>query len=184
MSTVRPAASRATSVVGLEPGQPRLRASGRKPALGRGGWPLPELTAKQQKPKPWWLHPAFLVSAILTVLAMAGMTAWMIVSALTSSDVKVSDISLSLNNGTAHIDWSGPDAAYNLYAVGGNGTVVDLSQMVIRSTEAWLPAASGTFADDTCFVVRSAEHSAKDVSLVASDLAAQGAQSICVADAG
>jgi len=184
MSTVRPTANRATSVVGLEPGQPRLRASGRKPALGRGGWPLPELTARQRKPKPWWLHPAFLVSAILTLLAMAGMAAWMIVSSLMSSEVEVTDISLSLDNGTAHIDWNGPDAAYSLYAVGGDGTVVDLTQMVIRSTEAWLPAASGTFADDTCFVVRGAEHSAEEVTLVAADLAAQGAQSICVADAG
>lgn len=171
-------------MIGVEPGQPRLRASGPKPPLGRGGWPLPELSARQQKPKRWWLHPAFLVSAALTLLAMGGMAAWMIVSALTTSEVRVSDISLSLEGGAARIDWSGPEAVYSLYAVGGDGTVEDLSQLVLRSTEAWLPAASGTFSDDTCFVVRSAEHSSEPVTLNAADLSAQGAQSICVADAG
>lgn len=171
------------ATIGVEPGRPRLRATGAKPPLGHGGWPLPELSPRQQKPKRWWLHPAFIVSAALTLLAMAGMATWMIITAVTSSEVKVSDISLSLDGGAAHVDWNGPEAAYNLYAVGGDGTVTDLSQLILSSTEAWLPAASGTFEDDTCFVVRSAEHAETPVSLNAADLSSQGAQSVCVADA-
>lgn len=172
-----------TATVGDEPGRTRLRAVDAKPALGRGGWPLPELTARQQRAKRWWLHPAFLVSSILTVLAMGGMAAWMIVGAVTSSAVVVSDIALALDDGNAHVDWSGPDAAYSLYAVHGDGTATDLSQFVVRSTEAWLPQSAGLFESDTCFVVRSAAYADQPVALDAAALAREGAQSVCVAQA-
>lgn len=169
--------------IGTDPGQTRLRADGPKPPLGRGGWPLPELTARQQRPKRWWRHPAFLVSAILTILAMLGMAAWMVVSAMLSSDVVVSDIALTVQDGNAHLDWEGPDAAYSVYAVHGDGTATDLSQFVIESTEVWLPQSTGAFESDTCFVVRAAASADKPVALDAAALAREGAQSVCVAQA-
>ncbi|WP_156761674.1 hypothetical protein [Microbacterium karelineae] len=171
-------------VIGGETGHTRLRTPSAKPPLGPGGWPLPQLTARQQRPRAWWRHPALLVSTILTVLALLGMTAWMIVSSILSSDVVVSDISIELDGGNARVDWSGPDAAYNLYAVDGDGAVTDLTQFVLASTDAWLPSATGTWTDTTCFVVRSAEHVELPVTLGAAELAAQGAQSTCIADAG
>ncbi|WP_221584803.1 hypothetical protein [Microbacterium sp. G2-8] len=170
-------------VVGAEFGHTSLHASGPKPPLGPGGWPLPVLTAKQQRPRSWWRHPALIVSSILTILAILGMTAWMIVSAVLSSDVVVGEISLTIEDGQAHVDWDGPPASYDLYGVSGDGSVTDLSQFVMGGTDAWLPSATATWDDATCFVVRGSEHADVPVSLSADDLAAQGAQSTCVAAA-
>lgn len=170
------------TLLGVEPGQPTLRSAEPKPPLGRGGWPLPTLTARQQRPRRWWAHPAFIVSAVLTFLSMAGMATWMIVSALTATDVVVTGITVTDSQGTLHVDWSGPDAVYSLYALNGDGQIVDLSGQVRGGTDAWLPAAANLYDADTCFVVREAGLDA-DVTLNTADLAAQGAQSACVADA-
>lgn len=170
------------TLLGVEPGQPALRSATPKPPLGRGGWPLPTLTARQQRPRRWWAHPAFIVSAVLTFLSMAGMAAWMIVAALTATDVVVTGLTVTDANGTLHVDWDGPDAVYSLYGVGGDGQVTDLSGFVRGGTDAWLPAAANVYSPDTCFVVREAGLEA-DVTLNADGLAGQGAQSVCVADA-
>jgi hypothetical protein len=177
-----PPSSSSGTLLGVEPGHPQLRSAEPKPPLGRGGWPLPTLTARQQRPRGWWAHPAFIVSAVLTFLSMVGMATWMIVSALTSTDVVVTGLTVTDAEGTAHIDWEGPDAAYSLYAVHGDGEVVDLSTWIRGGTDAWLPMSADLFDAETCFVVREAGLDPA-VTLDADDLAAQGGQSACMADA-
>ena len=172
----------ATTLLGAEPGQTALRSPAPKPPLGRGGSPLPVLTARQQKARGWWTHPAFIVSAILTFLSLAGMAAWMIVAALTATDVVVTGLTVTVAEDVAHLDWDGPDAAYSLYAIGGDGEIVDLSANVRGGTDAWLPSAAGFWDADTCFVVREAGLEA-EVTLNAGDLASQGGRSTCIADA-
>ena len=175
-------APRGLAVLGTEPGQTTLRSPAPKPPLGRGGSPLPVLTARQQKARGWWTHPAFIVSAILTFLSMAGMTAWIIVSALTATAVVVTGLTVTVADDIAHVDWEGPKATYSLYAVNGDGTIDDLSTWVRGGTDAWLPVSAGLWNPETCFVVREAGKDA-EITLNAGKLAAQGGQSTCIADA-
>ncbi|WP_345751889.1 hypothetical protein [Microbacterium rhizophilus] len=170
------------TLLGVEPGQPALRSVVPKPPLGRGGWPLPTLSAREQRPRRWWAHPAFIVSAVLTFLSMAGMAAWMIVAAVTATDVVVSSLAVTEAGGALHLDWEGPDASYSLYALHGDGQVVDVSTAIRGGTDAWLPSAAGLYDPETCFVVREAGLEA-EVTLNAADLEAQGGRSACVADA-
>ncbi|MEV1131378.1 hypothetical protein [Agromyces sp. NPDC049794] len=149
--------------------------------LGSTGSVLPELAEAPQRERKWWLHPAFLVSVGLTVLALLGAAAWFVIAAVTDDSVQVTGLSISDDAGNAHLDWNGPDSAYAVFAVHGDGEVVDLSQL-IRGTEAWIPSAAGLYGDDTCFVVRPASVDA-EVSLDASALGGQRGQSTCVADA-
>ncbi|KRE21012.1 hypothetical protein [Agromyces sp. Soil535] len=166
--------------LGSAPGQTRLDSAGAVRPLGTTGSVLPELAEAPERERTWWRHPAFLVSVGLTVLALLGATAWFIVSALTDDSVRVSALAISDDAGNVHLDWDGPDAAYAIFAVGGDGDVADLSQLV-RGTEAWIPAAAGLYEDDTCFVVRPADVGA-EVSLDASALGGQGGRSACIAD--
>ncbi|QAY73139.1 hypothetical protein ET445_07045 [Agromyces protaetiae] len=170
------------AVVGRAPGQPDLAGHAGARALGNGSSVLPELAEAPSKARHWWRHPAFLVSSILTVLALGAAVAWWIVSVLNDDSVKVDALTISVEGGMAHLDWSGPDAAYALFAVTGDGSATDLTQWV-RGTEAFVPQAAGVFDDATCFVVRPA-HEQGAVSLQASDLSGQRGASACVADAG
>ncbi|MEF3403279.1 hypothetical protein [Agromyces sp. CCNWLW203] len=169
------------ATVGGAAGQPQLGSRGGVRALGSGGSVLPELSDAPPHVRRWWLHPAFIVSVSLTFLTLAGLVAWLIVSALTDSSVKVSALSVSTESGNLRLDWSGPDADYALFAVSGDGTASDLTGFV-TGTEAWLPAAAGLYDDRTCFVVRPAGDQG-EVSLDAASVADQKGASICAADA-
>ncbi|MDR5698429.1 hypothetical protein [Agromyces aerolatus] len=189
-STVPPAApAPATSappagvraVVGRAAGQPELGTHGGSRSLGAASSVLPELAEVPQRERPWWRHPAFLVSMITTVLALLGALAWWIVSIVTDDSVRVDGLSLTIERGNAHLDWGGPDAAYALYAVDADGSATDLTQLV-RGTEAWVPSATGLYDDATCFVVRPASVDA-EVTLDAASLEGQRGGGVCVADA-
>lgn len=149
-------------------------------ALGSGSSVLPELAEAPPRTRRWWLHPAFLVSMGLTVLALGGALAWAIVSSLSSSSVHVDGLNASIDSGNLWLDWSGPDADYSVFAVAADGTQTDLTGFV-RGTEAWIPAAAGLYDDRSCFVVRPAsEHG--EVSLDAATLDSQRSASVCAAD--
>lgn len=167
-------------VVGIEPGRTPL-GGGAHRALGTSDSVLPELADAPARQRRWWLHPAFLVSMILTVLALVGAGVWVVLSALNDDSVKVSSLSLEIGGGNAHLSWTGPDAAYALYSVGADGTVVDLTQSVV-GTDAWIGTAMGLFDEQTCFVVRPANVT-DTVSLEAATLQAQRGAGVCVADA-
>jgi len=169
------------AVVGRTAGQPSLGEHAGARALGGGASVLPELAEAPQRERPWWRHPAFLVSMITTVLALAGALAWWIVATVTDDSVRVSGLSLSVDRGNAHLTWDGPDAAYALYAVDADGSATDLTQLV-RGTQAWVPSATGLYDDTTCFVVRPAGVEA-EITLDAASLEGQRAGGVCVADA-
>ncbi|GAA1516290.1 hypothetical protein BJ978_001770 [Agromyces terreus] len=170
------------SVLGHAPGQPALGDHAGARALGSGSTVLPELAETPERERSWWRHPAFLVSMILTVLALGAAAAWWIVSIVTDDSVRVDGLTASVEGGNLHLDWGGPDADYTLYAVDADGAVTDLTQLV-RGTEAWIPAAAGVADDSTCFVVRPATVTA-DVSLDAATLDGQRGAGVCAADAG
>lgn len=175
-------ASAPRASIGTSPGQPALRSTAGARPLGTAGSVLPELAEAPASERKWWRHPAFMVSIGLTVLALAGAATWFIISAVNDDSVAVSGLTLQIEGGNAHLDWSGPDAAYSLYAVHGSGEVVDLTQFVHGGTEAWVYSAAGLYEDDTCFVVRPTS-STGDVALDAETLSAQRGQSACVTDA-
>ncbi|WP_308797167.1 hypothetical protein [Agromyces silvae] len=181
--TVPPAAAGRIpqTLVGRAPGQPSLGAHAGGRALGAGASVLPELAEAPQRERPWWRHPAFLVSMITTVLALAAALTWWIITTINDDSVRVGGLSLAIERGNAHLDWDGPDAAYALYAVAADGSATDLTQLV-RGTEAWVPSATGFYDDATCFVVRPANVEAA-VTLDAASLEGQRAGGVCVADA-
>ncbi|WP_350349132.1 hypothetical protein ABIQ69_04120 [Agromyces sp. G08B096] len=170
------------AVVGRAPGQPVLGGHAGARALGNGSTVLPELADAPARERRWWRHPAFLVSSILTILALGAAVTWWIVSALTDDSVRVSGLAATSEGAYLHLDWGGPDAAYALYAVDADGEAVDLTQLV-RGTEAWIPSALGLYDDATCFVVRPAGESA-EVTLDAQALESQRGAGVCAADAG
>ncbi|SIN92908.1 hypothetical protein [Agromyces cerinus] len=167
--------------LGSAPGQTALpQTAGTRP-LGTTGSVLPELAEAPAQERKWWRHPAFMVSIGLTFVALASAITWFIITAVNDDSIAVSGLGLSIDGGNAHLDWSGPDAAYSVYAVHGDGETTDLTQWV-TGTEAWLPSALGLYENDTCFVVRPTATTG-EVSLDAATLGAQRAQSACVADA-
>ncbi|MFK4728708.1 hypothetical protein ROT00_03385 [Agromyces mediolanus] len=170
----------ATAPGALAPGRTAQLAGGAR-ALGSGTSVLPELADAPPRTRRWWLHPAFLVSVGLTFLALAGALAWWIVSMATDSSVRVEGLSASVESGNLRLDWSGPDADYQLFVVGGDGETADLSGLV-RGTEAWIPAAAGLYDDRSCFVVRPGGIDA-EVSLDAATLSGQRGAGVCAADA-
>ncbi|MCD2441625.1 hypothetical protein LQ757_04975 [Agromyces sp. SYSU K20354] len=175
-----PVAARA--MVGTAPGQPRLDTAGVVRPLGTTPSVLPELAEAPQAERKWWRHPAFIVSIGLTVLALLGLAAWLIVAALTDDSVRVTGLEISDDGGNVHLTWSDPHGDVALYAVHGDGEVVDLTQWV-HGDEAWIPAATALYESDTCFVVRPAS-TTDDVSLDAATLGSQRGQGACVADLG
>ncbi|QEO15123.1 hypothetical protein FLP10_12400 [Agromyces intestinalis] len=180
---IMPSAPAQRGVIGHGPGQPALGARAGSRSLGGGAAVLPELAEAPARERRWWKHPAFIVSMILTVLALGAALAWWIVSMVTDTSVRVDGLSISIEGGNVHLDWSGPDAEYALFAVAADGTATDLTQLVVASTEAWVPSAAGLYDDATCFVVRPAQVSGA-VTLDAATLQSQGGAGTCVADAG
>lgn len=174
--------SNGQSTLGLASGSTRIEsARGEKRPLLQGSSVLPELQEAETKIRAWWKHPAFLVSMILSILALLAMAALMIIPLFLSDDVVVTSIEAEQNENALHLSWDGPDAQYAVFAVLGDGEVLDVSQAV-RGTDVWFPNSLEFVDDETCFVVRDAELDA-EVSLNADVLQEQGAQSICVADA-
>ncbi|MRG61350.1 hypothetical protein GE115_15950 [Agromyces sp. CFH 90414] len=169
------------AVVGHAPGQPMLGEQAGARALGSGSTVLPELAAAPERERSFWRHPAFLVSSILTVLALAAAATWWILTIVNDDSVRVDGLTASVEGGNLHLDWGGPDAEYALYAVAADGEVSDLTQLV-RGTEAWIPAAAGVADDSTCFVVRPAAETG-EVSLDAATLDGQRGAGVCAADA-
>lgn len=189
-ATAAPAAA-GSSRLGWEPGAPRLyetwgeASTASKRPLGSEIGVLPELEEREEKKRPLWRHPAFIVSAILTLLAIGVGGTLMVISLTSAGPPTVSKLSIAAGSGNVRLTWSGPDVPYDLYVTDADGTsAVDLTQLV-RGREAWVPRAAQLFTDDSCFVVRAAESSpGAAVSTDPDELSAQGAQSVCVADAG
>lgn len=184
--TPPPAASspapRATGrlVLGDEPGVASLDAgpAGPRRPLVTGASVLPELVDAPERPRRLWRHPAFLVSAVLTLLALGAAAVLLVLSVTGEGPARVAGLDLSLDQGNAVLAWSADvDAA--LYVVDG-GEAQDLTQLV-RGDAAWVPVALGLFGEDSCFVVRPADVEAP-VDLTADVLADQGAAAACVAD--
>lgn len=177
------------SRLGWEPGAPRLGEGGEaveaapKRPLGSEIGVLPELEHREEKKRPLWRHPAFIVSGVLAVLAVGVGATLMILSLTSAGPPQVTALTVAVGEGNVRLTWDGPDVPYDLYAVASDGAATDLTQLV-RGTEAWIPRVGGLVTDDSCFVVRAAEATAGDpVSLEPADLGDQSAQSVCVADA-
>lgn len=168
------------NALGDAPGQPQLRASGPGIALASASNAIPELEAAAEKPRSIWRHPAFLVSMILTVLALVVAVVLIVWTLVSGGRGAVTDPAISVADGNAHVSWSS-DEPVDLYVVTGDD-VVDVSQLIIGD-EAWVPAALGLYESTSCFVIRPASESAQDVVLDSDALAAQGGVSACVRDA-
>lgn len=173
--------------LGWDAGQPALY-SGEAPAsapvkrgLVSGATVLPEITEAPPAPRKLWKHPAFIVSMITTVIALGVGVTLIVLAAVSGGPPRVSGLDITSGSGGVALSWSGPDTAYDLYVVGGGGEVADISQ-IVRGRDVWIPRTFQFFDDDSCFVVRAASVTG-DVSLAADALDAQGAASICVADA-
>ncbi len=167
-------------VIGVEPGRPRVGAAVER-ELGSGIEVLPEIVETRARQRPWWLHPAFVVSIILTFLTGAGALAFWIVSMVTDDSVKVTNLTIGAEAGNVTLRWDGPDAPYSLYEVSADGAVSDLTQLV-RGTTASIFSAAGLFDDGSCFVVRPAVRTG-EISLDAATLQSQNGAGVCVADA-
>jgi len=173
--------------LGWDAGQPALYA-GEAPAsapvkrgLVSGATVLPEITEAPPAPRRLWKHPAFIVSMITTVLALGVGITLIVLSAVSGGPPRVSGLDVAAGSGSVSLSWGGPNTAYDVYVVGGDGEITDVSQLV-RGRDVWIPRSLGYVDDDSCFVVR-ARSVAGDVSLSADELDAQGAASVCVADA-
>jgi hypothetical protein len=176
-----------THRVGFAPGQSVLGsapagAGAVKRDLASGADVLPEIVEAEIKPRPMWKHPAFIVSIILTFLALAGAAVWFILSIVMGGQARIASAQVTIDGGNAHITWTPTDFAADVFVVTG-ADVVDVSEGVTPG-ELWLPVGLGQYRDESCFVVRPAELGDTPVSLGAADLEAQGAASACVADAG
>lgn len=173
--------------LGWDAGQPALYA-GEAPAstpvkrgLVSGATVLPEITEAPPAPRKLWKHPAFIVSMITTILALGVGITLLVLAAVAGGPPRVSGLEVAAGSGSVSLSWGGPNTAYDVYVVGGDGEITDVSQLV-RGRDVWIPRSLGYVDDDSCFVVR-ARSVAGDVSLSADDLDAQGAASVCVADA-
>ena len=124
----RPYATPSNTTIGAAPGQTRLLSGGGIRPLGTTGSVLPELAEAPERERKWWLHPAFIVSVCLTVLALLGAAAWFTISALTDDSARVTGLTVSEDGGNAHLDWSGPDADYSVFAV--HGTIERITNKV------------------------------------------------------
>lgn len=171
----------ARDVLGAAPGQPYLTAQGPGVALTPGGNAIPELDAAADKPRSLWRHPAFLVSMILTVLALIAAAVLIVLSLLGGGRDSVTDAAIEVSGGNVHLTWSS-DAPVDLFVVTG-GDVLDVSQLMVGDDEAWVLSALGLYESTSCFVIRPTAVGDDEVVLDADALADQGAASACVRDA-
>lgn len=175
--------------LGWTPGQPQIYHEWGMPAdfskrrLASESSVLPELDESHVKRPSLWRHPAFIVSIIVTVLAVGAGVTLLIIGMLTGGVPRVSNLAITGGDGAVRLTWEGPDAPYSLYAVEPDGTATDLSQSIRGGTEAWIPLHLGYTTESTCFVVRAAELADDEVTLNAGTLEEQAGQQACVADA-
>lgn len=166
--------------LGYDPGQPQLAAGGPAPALGSGKEVLPVLEEAVAASRPMWRHPAFIVSSILTLLALVATGVFTVLSIVGGGAGKVSDAVISVSDGNAHLTWTSTGSV-ELYAV-TNNSPLDLTQLVAGAGEAWIPAALDLYSPSSCFVIRPADNAGAEVSLDSDTLTAQRAASVCVRD--
>lgn len=164
--------------LGRDAGQQTLAAAGPAPALGRGREVLPSLEEVGDAPRPMWKHPAFVVSAILTILALAAAGVFAGIALFGPGRGTVSSAAVEVTNGNAHVTWqaSGPVEFY----VVTNGRAQDLTQLITAENEAWIPSALSLYTQASCFVIRPASDKPAEVSLDGATLAKQRAASACV----
>lgn len=146
---------------------------------------LPELDEAAVRARPWYRHPAFLVSASTTVMALIVMIVLLVVDPWgdKGSVTKVSGLRVVADEGAVTVVWDQPDQGTELYAFEpGDQVLADLSQLV-RGTSAWLPVSAQLYSVRTCFLVRPATEAALPDPLDVQALEQQGAQVACVADA-
>lgn len=171
--------------IGWESARPSLDATaGPIRPLETSGGVLPELEdSPETRRRPLWRHPAFLVSAGTTLLALIALVVFLVLG-LFSSRTAASDLTFELNENNVRATWNGPDVPYQAIVVDGPaGDAVDVSQRV-TGTEIWLPLAAGLIDEGSCLLVRPAEGNEEaSASLDRAALDQQGAVSGCVADA-
>jgi len=170
--------------IGWESARPSLEAtSGPIRPLETSGSILPELEdSPAARKRPLWRHPAFLVSAGTTLLALIALVVF-IVLGLFSSRTAAADLSFEVTDNVVRASWSGPDVPYQAIVVDGPAGDVDVSQR-ITGTEIWLPLAAGLIDEGSCLLVRPAEGNEQAPATVdPAALDQQGAVSGCVADA-
>ncbi|TBN55558.1 hypothetical protein EYE40_15275 [Glaciihabitans arcticus] len=175
--------------LGWSVGQPMLfetwgvPADSSKRSLSTGESVLPELAEDKAVAKSFFRHPAFIVSISTTIVAVVVGVVMTVMGVLGDGPAKVSDLAITGGEGNVHLTWTGPDVPFSLYVIEpGSDEVLDVSQLVRKGSEAWVPKFADLITDDSCFVVRAAETSG-DVTLDPSNLESQGAASVCVADA-
>lgn len=168
-------------VLGDAPGQPRVRAGSRGVDLVAGSQAIPELDEAVAATRPLWKHPAFIVSLIVTALSIAAMAALLIWSVVAGGGDTVSRADISVVDGNVRLTWDA-EGPVDL-AVVTRGEALDVSQLVVASGEAWVPAALGLYESTSCFVIRPSAASEEPVDLAPDVLSAQGGQSVCVRDA-
>lgn len=171
--------------IGWDSARPSLDAiSGPIRPLETSGGVLPELEdSPAVQRRRLWRHPAFLVSAGTTLLALIALAVF-IVLGLFATRIAASNLSFELTENVVRASWSGPDVPYQVIIINGPaGEAVDVSQRV-TGTEIWLPLAAGLVDEGSCLLIRPAE--GNEDAAPATDGAAldqQGAVSGCVADA-
>ncbi|TFV83940.1 hypothetical protein E4V99_02335 [Microbacterium sp. dk485] len=179
----QPPADAAPARIGWDAGRSSLSATaGEIRPLETAADVLPELEEAQITPRPMWKHPAFLVSAITTLLALIALAVFLVLGLLNPRPA-ATGLTLDAGDDNVHVSWSGPDVAYQVIVVGGpGGDELDVSQLV-TGTEAWIPTGMGFIDDRSCVVVRPAEgNETAEVALDAATVADQGGASACVAD--
>ena len=169
------------AVLGVASGQPTLTASGPAPELSTKADVLPELEEAVHEARPMWKHPAFLVSMILTVLALIAAGVFAAIGLLGGEPERAGNAGIAITNDNAHITWAG-QGPMSLYAVSGSDAV-DISQLIMAEGEAWVPRALGLYDSATCFVIRPASIGDEPVTLDADALASQRATSVCASGA-
>ena len=180
MSIISTPPARPGGAIGAEPGRTHVGAAAVR-ELGTGSAVLPEIIETPKRQRPWWLHPAFVVSIILTFLTIVAAVVWWILAMINDDSVRVSDLSIGIESGNVALHWSGPDAEYALYEVSADGDVTDLTQLV-RGTSAWIHSAAGLYDDGSCFVVRPGGMDG-EVTLDADALQGQRGAAACVSAA-
>ncbi|MDQ0644062.1 hypothetical protein [Microbacterium murale] len=172
--------------IGWSSARPSLDAmSGPIRPLEISGSVLPELEEESSaaKRRPLWLHPAFLVSAGTTLIALIALAVFVVLGVFGGKDV-AADLQIESTENVVRASWSGPDVPYQVIVIDGPaGDAVDVSQRV-TGTELWLPLAAGLIDERSCLLVRPAEGNEKaSTSLDRTALDQQGAVAGCVTDA-
>lgn len=166
--------------LGRDGGQPVLTVSGAASALGTGREVLPSLEGIGDKPRPMWKHPAFIVSMILTFLALTAAAVFIILSILNPGTGEVKSAAITESTGNVQITWKG-NGPVELYVV-TNDQALDITQLITGEREAWVPAALNLYTQSSCFVVRPASDKGEEVSIDGATLAKQNAAAVCIGD--